>query len=67
MIGATGAARVFIATRPVDFRNYVERRIMLKRKLRCALSWPHLRRGQRHGRPPLGDQREPSPGRVVGA
>ena len=28
MIGPTGAVRVMVATKPVDFRNYVERRIM---------------------------------------
>ena len=28
MIGPSGAVRVMLATRPVDFRNYVERRIM---------------------------------------
>lgn len=28
MIGPTGAVKVMVATKPVDFRNYVERRIM---------------------------------------
>jgi hypothetical protein len=28
MIGPTGTVRVMVATRPVDFRNYAERRIM---------------------------------------
>jgi hypothetical protein len=27
-IGPTGAVKVMVATKPVDFRNYVERRIM---------------------------------------
>jgi hypothetical protein len=28
VIGPTGAVRVMVATKPVDFRNYAERRIM---------------------------------------
>ncbi len=28
MIGPSGAVRVMLATRPVDFRNYAERMIM---------------------------------------
>lgn len=28
VIGPTGAVKVMVATRPVDFRNYVERLIM---------------------------------------
>lgn len=35
VIGPTGAVKVMVATRPVDFRNYVERLIMRSPQRQC--------------------------------
>ena len=37
MIGPTGAVRVMVATKPVDFRNYAEHRIMRSPRYRSQV------------------------------